>query len=133
MRVIKIVGAALLVSAAAINLGDRCAASESSDTGTKSIARGWAQARGREVRIYYSRKDLGKLFDGSCISGTMSSGRTLPKSLQGKYVEAYGVLIGKDELDAMAARLESIGVENYCNSSHIAIITQLLRRQAKNN
>lgn len=89
------------------------------------LAIGWVQADG-EVRIYANKADLGKLYDGSCISGTMSRGRTMPKRFQNHLVRVYGTFISREELDDMALRAISIGVENYCASDKIAIITRMV-------
>ena len=89
------------------------------------LVKGWVQAAG-ELRIYPSRKDLGHLYDGSCVSGVLSNGRTLPAHLQNQHVAAYGAWMSSDELSAMTVRGESIGVENYCGGPKIAIIAKLV-------
>jgi hypothetical protein len=89
------------------------------------LLKGWIQAAG-EVRIYARHDDLGRLFDGSCVSGAMTRRRTLPDNLQNQYVAIYGSWISANELAKMAANLESIGVENYCSSPRIALIERVV-------
>ena len=89
------------------------------------LAKGWVQAAG-EIRIYRNLADLGHLYDGSCISGVMTQGRKLPGDLQNHYVAIYGSWIRAEDLHAMTAKGESIGVENYCNSTRIALITRVV-------
>ena len=91
------------------------------------IAVGWVQAAG-EVRIYARKEDLGKLYDGSCISGAMMYGRTMHARLQNQYVSVYGTFLDVEKLHEMTLQGISIGVENYCNSSKIAIITRIEKR-----
>jgi hypothetical protein len=89
------------------------------------IAEGWVQSAG-EIRIYAHKSDLGKLYDGSCISGVMSDRRTMPKKFKNRHVLVYGTLIAARELHDMTLHGYSIGVENYCNSNKIAIISLLV-------
>jgi hypothetical protein len=101
------------------------------DSSGKPIAIGWVQAAG-EIFIYARRADLGNLYDGSCISGVMAHGRKFPKSLNGHYVRVYGRLMDVKELDDLVSRGISIGVETYCNSPKIAIITRLVESSSSN-
>jgi hypothetical protein len=89
------------------------------------LLKGWVQANG-EIRIYAHHRDLGQLYDGSCTSGVMTRSRTLPDSLQNRYVAVYGSWMSAGELEKMAANLVSIGVENYCSSARIAIIERVV-------
>jgi hypothetical protein len=89
------------------------------------IAVGWVQAAG-EIRIYSRQADLGKLYDGTCISGVMTERRTMPASLQSQHVSVYGTLVDAREFDQKAQQLVTTGVENYCSSEKIAIITRLV-------
>jgi len=93
--------------------------------GEKPIAVGWVQAAG-EIRIYFHKSDLGRLYDGSCLSGVMTRGRTMPPELQNHRVYAYGKLLDAKELSDATKRGISIGVENYCNSPKIALIERLV-------
>jgi len=99
-------------------------ASQGSDE--KLIAMGWVQAAG-EVRIYPRKADLGKLYDGSCTSGAMTNRRTMPKSFNNHYVAVYGTFIDAQEIRQMTLQGASIGVENYCGSPKIAIISRIER------
>jgi len=92
------------------------------------LAKGWIQAAG-EIRLYRNRADLGRLYDGSCISGVMTHKRTLPNQLQNRYVAIYGSWITKESLYEMAVHLKSIGVENYCNGTRIALIERVVPLQ----
>jgi hypothetical protein len=95
--------------------------------GERPVAVGWVQAAG-EIRIYSRMEDLGNLYDGSCISGVMVNGQTLPDRLQNKHVWVYGTLVeAKDFYDRTAKGVTS-GVENYCASLKIAIITRIVER-----
>ena len=89
------------------------------------IAVGWVQAAG-EIHIYVHRSDLGRLYDGSCLTGVMTGGRTMPAELQNRRVSVYGTLVDAKEFSDMTVRGISAGVENYCNSPKIAIITRLV-------
>jgi hypothetical protein len=89
------------------------------------LAKGWVQAAG-EIRIYRNRADLGHLYDGSCISGVMTQGRSLPDHLQNHYVAIWGSWITAEDLHEMTAKGESIGVENHCNGTRIALITRVV-------
>jgi hypothetical protein len=89
------------------------------------IAVGWVQAAG-EIFIYARKSDLGRLYDGSCISGVMTNRRTLPKKLNNHHVRVYGRLMDSKELDDLVVQGISLGVENYCNSAKIAIITRIV-------
>jgi hypothetical protein len=88
------------------------------------LAVGWVQAAG-EVRIYSRKEDLGNLYDGSCISGVMVNGQTLPDRLQNRRVSVYGSFIEAEHIYAKALQGITAGVENYCGSSKIAIITRI--------
>ena len=92
------------------------------------IAVGWVQAAG-EVRIYARKEDLGKLYDASCISGAMVNRQTMSARLQNQHVSVYGTLVDAKEFDQMALHGINAGIENYCNSSNIAIITRIIEIQ----
>jgi hypothetical protein len=94
-------------------------------TKERLVAVGWVQAAG-EVRIYARKADLGKLYDGSCISGLMTHGRTMPKKFANRHVAVYGTLVDSKEFDEMTLQFIITGVENYCNSPEIAIITRIV-------
>lgn len=96
------------------------------ETREQLVAVGWVQAAG-EIRIYARQSDLGKLYDGSCISGVMTGGRTLPEKLQNSFVSVYGKLVDARELDELALQGITVGVENYCNSPKIAIVTRVVK------
>jgi len=104
-----------------------CTTAGHSDAAPKEqlIAVGWVQAAG-EIRIYAHSSDLGKLYDRSCISGLMTEGRTLPPEFQNRRMTVYGTLVDAKEIDKFALHAISVGVENYCNSPKIAIITRLV-------
>src|ERR1700722_4484497 len=89
------------------------------------IAVGWVQAAG-EIHIYAHRSDLGKLYDGSCLTGVMTERRTMPAEFRNRRVSVYGSLVEAKEFSQMTARGFITGVENYCNSPKIAIITRLV-------
>jgi hypothetical protein len=99
---------------------------ESQGSDDELIAMGWIQAAG-EVRIYPRKADLGKLYDGSCTSGAMTNRRTMPKSFNNHYVAVYGTFIDAQEIRDMTLQGASIGVENYCGSPRIAIISRIER------
>jgi hypothetical protein len=99
---------------------------ESQESDDELIAMGWVQAAG-EVRIYPQKADLGKLYDGSCTSGAMTNHRTMPKRFNNHYVAVYGTFIDAQEIRDMTLLGASIGVENYCGSPKIAIISRIER------
>jgi hypothetical protein len=88
------------------------------------IAMGWVQAQG-EVRIYPQKADLGSLYEGKCTSGVMTGSRLMPKKFSNHYVAVYGRLVDARELEEEILRGITSGVENYCNSPQIAIITRI--------
>jgi len=94
------------------------------------IAVGWVQAAG-EIFIYAHKSDLGKLYDGSCISGVMTRGRKMPEKFNGHLVSVYGKLMDEEDLRGFTLRGISIGVENYCNSPKIAIITRIVAESSE--
>jgi hypothetical protein len=89
------------------------------------ITVGWVQAAG-EIHIYAHRSDLGRLYDGTCLTGVMTDGRTMPAEFQNRRVSVYGTLVDAKEFSDMTVRGVSTGVENYCGSAKIAIITRLV-------
>ena len=121
---LRVLSAAILTLVASI--GATCAQPEQK-LDEHLIAVGWVQAAG-EIRIYTQKEDLGRLYDGSCISGTMTNGRAMPSRLQNQHVSVYGTLMDAEKLHEMTLQGISIGVENYCNSSKIAIITRIEKR-----
>jgi hypothetical protein len=102
-----------------------CALSTAASAKEELIATGWVQARG-EVMIYFRKEDVGHLFDGSCMSGKMSGHNpAMPKKYQNQHVRVYGVLLSWAELyDRLKRFGENSGVENYCASADIALITR---------
>lgn len=88
------------------------------------LVTGWAVAHG-EIRIYPRREDVGRLFDGSCISGVMTHGRQMPANLQNRRVAAYGSFMSVAALNYATAHGASIGVANNCASTRIALISHL--------
>jgi hypothetical protein len=116
LRVFASVPVALVVSAA-------CGQPERAGE-EQLLAVGWVQAAG-EVRIYSRKEDLGNLYDASCISGVMVNRQTMPDRLQNKRVAVYGSFIDAEQIYAKALQGITSGVENYCGSSTIAIITRI--------
>ena len=90
------------------------------------IAVGWVQSAG-EVRIYPRKEDLGKLYDMVCVSGVMSNGRLMPSRFRNQHVSVYGILVDADAFYQQALNGATAGVENYCNSSKIAVITRMVK------
>jgi hypothetical protein len=52
----------------------------------------------------------------------------MPAKFQNHYVSVYGSLVDAKEFDDMVAHGISAGVENYCNSPKVAIITRIVAK-----
>ena len=80
--------------------------------GPKLLAKGWVQAAG-EIRVYRHRADLGRLYDGSCISGVMTRGRALQINCRTTTLRFIDSGSQRQPLSEwLTIQLESIGVEN---------------------
>ncbi len=50
----------------------------------------------------------------------------MPRELNNRHVAVYGKLMDAKELDDMVSRGITIGVENYCGSQKIAIVSRIV-------
>ena len=80
-----------------------------------------------DQRIKADREAYEAETNGSCMSGKMSGHNpAMPKKYQNQHVRVYGVLVSWAELyDRLKRFGENSGVENYCASADIALITRL--------
>ncbi len=94
-------------------------------SGGVPLLKGWAQASG-EIRIYAERRNLGHLYDQTCVSGVMTESRMLPDAMRNRYVAVYGRWMSVAALEEMIVRGVSIGAENYCAGDRLFIAERIV-------
>lgn len=100
---------------------------QASDDGAFEVT-GWIFLKG-ELRIYERKEDIGKLFDGSCISGILS--RQLSRTdardrFDGMRVRIRATDLGPDALGSNEGGFYYSSFENYCASSRILLVQRII-------
>jgi hypothetical protein len=76
--------------------------------------------------VYARQKDIGNLYDRTCVSGVLTGSRTLPASMRNRYVAVYGSWLNASTLYEMSLRGQSIGAENYCNADRLFLADRIV-------
>ena len=85
---------------------------------------GWLQVAG-EGRVYKHRGQMGRLYDGTCISGVMRNGKTIEKGANNRKVRATGILYHWP-LGPSDGLTHIMGMENYCGNVKVMLIDKVV-------